>query len=111
MTRPCATLPVAFEGWVFVPFTAFNQAQWSVNDQGAMARNLFIDENNVFNSDAWVSYLAITVHAPTYKDKSFSLNKFGSYTTTPSFVSGVIAETETAKSVPTLMDLPTIQED
>lgn len=111
MTRPCATLPVGFEGWVFVPFTAFNQAQWSVNDQGAMARNLFIDENNVFNSDAWVSYLAITVHAPTYKDKSFSLNKFGSYTTTPSFVSGIIAETETARSVPTLMDLPTIQED
>lgn len=111
MTRPCATLPVGFEGWVFVPFTAFNQAEWSVSGQGAMARNLFVDDNNVFNAESWVSYIAITVHAPTYQGKAFSLNKFGSYTTTPSFVSGVIAETDTAKSVPTLMDLPSIKED
>lgn len=106
MTRPCVTLPVGFEGWVFIPFTAFNQADWSVSGQGAMALNMFVDENKVFNEEAWVSYMAITVHAPTYQNKSFSLNKIGTYTVTPSFVSALVPETETAMSVPTLMELP-----
>lgn len=106
MTRPCVTLPVGFEGWVFVPFTAFNQADWSVTGQGAMPVSLFRDDNNAFAANSWVSYMAVTVHAPSYQDKPFSLNKIGSYKVTPSFVSAVIPETETAKSVPTLMDLP-----
>lgn len=106
MTRPCTTLPVGFEGWVFVPFTAFSQADWSVTSQGAMALSLFRDENNCFTSGSWASYVAITVHAPSYQDKSFSFNKLGSYKVTPSFISACNPETSTAKSVPTLMDLP-----
>lgn len=106
MTRPCATLPVGFEGWVFVPFTAFYQAEWSVSGQGAMPRNLFIDENNTFIDGSWASYVAITVHAPSYQNKSFTFNKLGSYKVTPSFISACNKETATAKSVPTLMDLP-----
>lgn len=105
MTRPCATLPVGFEGWVFIPFTAFYQADWSTSSQGAMLRSLFIDENNTFTSGSWASYVAITVHAPTYQGKSFSFNKLGSYKVTPSFISACNKETSTAKSVPTVMDL------
>ena len=106
MTRPCVTLPVGFEGWVFVPFTAFSQADWSVSDQGAMAASLFLDDENRFNASSWVSYVATTVHAPSYQGQSFSLNKIGSYTMTPSFVSDLIQESDTIKSVPTLMELP-----
>ena len=106
MTRPCVTLPVGFEGWVFVPFTAFSQADWSVSDQGAMAASLFLDDENRFNASSWVSYVATTVHAPSYQGQAFSLNKIGSYTVTPSFVSDLIQESDTIKSVPTLMELP-----
>lgn len=106
MTRPCVTLPVGFEGWVFVPFTAFSQADWSVSGQGAMAASLFLDDENRFNANSWVSYVATTVHAPSYQNQAFSLNKIGSYTVTPSFVSDLIQESDTIKSVPTLMELP-----
>ena len=105
MTRPCVTLPVGFEGWVFVPFTAFAQADWSVSGQGAMMQSLFLDDENRFNANSWVSYVATTVHAPSYQDQAFSLNKIGSYSVTPSFVSDLIQESETIMSVPTLMEL------
>lgn len=88
-----------------MPFTAFSQADWSVSGQGAMAASLFLDDENRFNANSWVSYVATTVHAPSYQDQSFSLNKIGSYTVTPSFVSDLIQESETIKSVPTLMEL------
>ena len=76
MTRPCATLPVGFEGWVFIPFTAFSRAAWSTNGV-----TTFMGENSV------VSYLAITIHAATYLEKSFSVNKFGGFVDMPSFES------------------------
>lgn len=91
MTRPCATLPVGFEGWVFMPFTAFARADWSNNGV-----TNFMGENTV------VSYLAITIHAASYQDKAFSVNSFGGYTTIPSFESVFVKAENT---IPNLLDL------
>ena len=70
-----------------------------------MMQSLFLDDENRFNANSWVSYVATTVHAPSYQDQAFSLNKIGSYSVTPSFVSDLIQESETIMSVPTLMEL------
>lgn len=91
MTRPCATLPVGFEGWVFIPFTAFARAAWSNNGVTE-----FMGEGSM------VSYLAITIHAGTYMDKAFSVNKFGGYTDVPSFVSTYVKAENT---IPGLLEL------
>ncbi len=99
MTRPCATLPVGFEGWVRIPFEAFHQADWSITDHGAYPRDKFLTDNS------YVSYLAITIHAPSYTDKAFTLNKIGSYSTTPHFISALVKPSDTAKSIPMLMGL------
>lgn len=48
-----------------------------------------------------VSYLAVTIHAATYLNKSFSVNKFGGYSTTPSFVSSYVSGT----TIPELLAL------
>lgn len=94
MTRPCATLPVGFEGWVFIPFTAFARADWSNN---GVTQSQFMSEGSV------VSYLAITVHAATYANKSFSVNKFGAYATTPSFETANVSAS--GKTIPELLGL------
>ena len=91
MTRPCATLPVGFEGWVYVPFNAFARADWSQNGVTE-----FMGENSM------VSYLAITMHAATYKDKPFSVNNFGGYTKVPSFESYYVKSENT---IPGLLGL------
>lgn len=88
MTRPCATLPVGFEGWVYIPFTAFSRADWSTNGV-----TVFMGENSM------VSYLAITIHAATYKDKAFSVNNFGGYTKVPSFESYYVKSDNTISSL------------
>ncbi len=94
MTRPVATLPAGFEGWVRVPFTAFNRADWSNN---GVTKDQFMDENST------VTYLAVTLHAATYANLSFTVNKFGGYTTTPQFSSSFIPSD--GKSIPELMQL------
>lgn len=94
MTRPCATLPVGFEGWVFVPFTAFARADWSTN---GVTQSQFMSEGSV------VSYLALTVHAATYANKSFTVNNFGGYSTTPSMETAVISAT--GKTIPEMLGL------
>ena len=99
MTRPTATLTVGFEGWVFVPFSAFERASWSAN---GVTKNQFMDENSV------VTYLAVTVHAATYAEKAFALNQFGAYATVPSFESAYVKPD--ANSIPALLGL-TDQED
>ena len=99
MTRPCVTLPVGFEGWVRIPFTAFNQAQWSVDSAGAFPREYFMTEGSN------VPYLAITVYSGNYTDCPFAVNKFGGYETTPGFVSALIPQSETNKDIPHLMGL------
>lgn len=81
MTRPTVTLPVGFEGWVWVPFTAFNRADWSNN---GVTKNEFMSEGST------VTYLAITILSSAYENKSFSVNKFGAYSTTPSFRSSFV---------------------
>lgn len=88
MTRPCATLPVGFEGWVYVPFSAFARADWSNNGV-----TNFMGENTV------VSYLAITIHAGTYLNKAFSVNKFGGYTKVPSFESTYVKSENTISNL------------
>ena len=101
MTRPCVTLPVGFEGWVRVPFEAFAQAQWSLTDPnyGTFEPELFMKEGS------YVTYLAVTIYSGNYTNKTFALNKIGGYTTTPSFISDLVKESETRKSIKTLMEL------
>lgn len=93
MTRPTATLPVGFEGWIRIPFTAFNRAAWSNN---GVTPEAFMSERS------YVSYLAITIHASTYCDKSFTVNKFGGYNTIPAFRSAFVTDGST---IPELMGL------
>lgn len=94
MTRPTATLPAGFEGWVWIPFTAFSRADWSNN--GVTAAQ-FMDDNSI------VTYLAITIHAMTYQNMPFSVNKFGAYTTTPHYSSPFIDAG--GKTIPELLGL------
>ena len=94
MTRPTATLPAGFEGWVRIPFEAFNRADWSTN---GVTKEYFMDENST------VTYLALTVHAATYANLSFTVNKFGGYATTPQFSSSFIDAG--GKTIPELMGL------
>lgn len=106
MTRPCVTLPVGFEGWVRIPFECFYQADWSVNGQGVMARSLFIDEEGEMAENSYVSYVAITVFSGDYTNKSFSINKVGSYAESPRFNSAFL--NNESKTIPTLMELPAL---
>lgn len=92
MTKPTATLPVGFEGWVRIPFSAFNRADWSNN---GVTKDLFMSEGTT------VTYLAITIHASAYLNMPFSLNKFGAYATTPTWTSPYVS----GSSIPELMDL------
>ncbi len=96
MTRPTATLPVGFEGWVRIPFTAFERAAWSNN---GVTKNEFMCEGSS------VTYLAVSVHAATYMNKSFTVNKFGGYSVTPSFESAFVGADGGVKTIPSLMGL------
>lgn len=96
MTKPTATLPVGFEGWVRIPFTAFERAAWSNN---GVTKASFMAEGTV------VSYLAITVHSSTYLNLPFSLNKFGSYSITPSFISPFVVASPLRKTIIELMEI------
>lgn len=92
MTKPTATLPVGFEGWVRIPFSAFFRADWSNN---GVTKEVFM------TSGTTVSYLAITIHSSSYLNMPFSVNKFGAYATTPTWSSPFV----TGTSIPELMDL------
>ncbi len=96
MTKPTATLPVGFEGWVRIPFDAFFRADWSNN---GVTKDQFMGEGTT------VSYLAVTIHASTYLNMEFSLNKFGTYATDPSFISAFVQPSEDRQTIPALMDL------
>jgi hypothetical protein len=92
MTKPTATLPVGFEGWVRIPYSAFFRADWSNN---GVTKEVFMSEGTT------VSYLAITIHSSSYLNMPFSINKFGAYSTTPTWSSPFV----TGTSIPELMDL------
>ena len=94
MTKPTATLPVGFEGWVRIPFDAFFRADWSNN---GVTKAQFMD------AGTQVTYLAITIHSTTYLNMEFSLNKFGAYSTDPSFMSSFVTPTAQRKSILELM--------
>lgn len=96
MTKPVATLPVGFEGWVRIPFNAFARADWSNN---GVTKAQFMAEGTM------VTYLAITIHSTTYLDMPFSLNKFGAYMVDPSFTSSFVLPNDNRFSIPQLMDL------
>lgn len=72
------------------PFTSFARASWSNNGITEM-----------MGAGSTVSYLAVTIHAAAYLNKSFSVNKFGGYSTTPSFVSSYVSGT----TIPELLAL------
>ncbi len=99
MTRPCITLPAGFEGWVRIPFTAYDQAEWSAAAQGTFNRELFAAEGS------WVQYVCITVNSQDYANKAFSIGKIGTYSTTPYLVSSWFAGDDTHKTIPELMEL------
>lgn len=94
MTRFTCSLPVGFEGWVRIPFSAFARADWSTN---GVTQEQFMGEGST------VSYLAITVHQPTYTQKPFAVNKFGAYGETPKFESVIV--TGHGKSMKDLLKL------
>lgn len=96
MTKPTATLPVGFEGWVRIPFTAFAKADWST---GTVTPAEFMAEGTT------CTYLAITVDARIYSGKEFTVNKFGGYSTSPSFISSFVVPSDDRKSILDLMDL------
>ena len=94
MTRFTCSLPVGFEGWVRIPFSAFARADWSTN---GVTQEQFMGEGST------VSYLAITVHQPTYTQKTIAVNKFGAYGETPKFESVIV--TGHGKSMKDLLKL------
>ncbi len=99
MTRPCITLPAGFEGWVRVPFTAYEQAEWSAASQGTFNKSLFAAEGS------WVQYVCITINSQDYANKEFSVGKIGTYATTPYLVSAWFEGSDTNKTIPELMGL------
>ncbi len=99
MTRPCITLPAGFEGWVRIPFTAYEQADWSKEAHGTFSKDLFAAEGS------WVQYVCITVNSQDYANKAFSINKIGTYSTTPYLVSSWFEGDEIHKTIPELMEL------
>ena len=99
MTRPCITLPAGFEGWVRVPFEAFNQAQWSIDGAGAFPREYFMTEGSN------VPYICITIYSGDYTNHPFAINKIGGYTTTPSFISALVPASDARKDIASLMGL------
>ncbi len=94
MTRPTATLPAGFEGWVRIPFSAFEKAVWST---GAVSKEEFMSEGSV------VSYFAITIEAEKNMNKSFVLNNIGGYATTPKYTSAFVSAV--GYTIPDLMGL------
>ena len=101
MTRPAITLPVGFEGWVRVPFSAFKQAEWSMTDSnyGVFPMEYFMTEGS------YVPYVGLTVYSGNYTNKPFAVNKLGSYTQNPSFVSALVPASDLRKDIKTLMGL------
>ena len=93
MTRPTATLPAGFEGWVRIPFSAFERASWS----SGVSKEEFMGEGSV------VAYLGISVSAASYLNQSFSINNSGAYTTTPQFSSSFVDAG--GKTIPELLGL------
>ncbi len=100
MTRPTATLPAGFEGWVRIPFSAFEKASWST---GAVSKTDFMSEGSV------VAYLAISIEASKNLNKAFTVNYVGAYETTPAFTSSfIVAE---GKTIPELLGMAVGQEE
>ncbi len=98
MTRPCVTLPVGFEGWVRIPYSAFAQAEWDA-DAGAVQPSDFMTEGTT------LTYIGITIYSGDYTGKAFSINKLGTYSTTPSFTSALVPASSERKNIATLMGL------
>ena len=99
MTRPCVTLPVGFEGWVRIPYSAFAQAEWDAAGFGAVANEDFM------SAGTRLTYIGITVYSGDYTGKAFAVNKLGTYNTTPSFISALVPMSDTMKNIPALMGL------
>ena len=93
MSRPTATLPAGFEGWVRIPFSAFERASWS----SGVSKEEFMSEGSV------VSYFGITISAASYLNQSFSINNIGAYSTTPQFSSSFVDAG--GKTIPELLGL------
>ena len=102
LTKATATmgpicLPVGFEGWVRVPFSAYHKADWS---EGGFPVAEFMKEGTI------VSYLAVTVQAQEFANKTFSVNLFGAYATVPSFASALVQPDNT---IAELMELDQLE--
>ncbi|MDE7454390.1 MAG: hypothetical protein K2M64_01005, partial [Clostridia bacterium] len=102
MTRPTATLPAHFEGWVRIPYDCFNRADWSTGDPKAMF------ENGVGKADTFIVYLGLSYDTHTFPiNQPFVINNFGTYTTTPMFDSALVSNP--TMTIPALMqNLPAL---
>lgn len=100
MTRPTVSLPVGFEGWVFVPFTAFDRASWS---------NAGVTDETFMGENSYVSFVAFSVEAAKNLNASFSVNSVGAYYETPKFESAFV--NANGKSIPELMGLNAQEEN
>ena len=96
MTKPTVNLPVGFEGWVRVPFEAFSRADWSNNG---------VTEQDFMKDGTIVSYLAVTIHSPSFTNMPFSLNKIGAYSTVPEMITPYVPATTERKSILDLMEI------
>lgn len=94
MTKPTINLPVGFEGWIRIPFSAFRQAEWSMAEDGVVEVTPSVD--------GIITYLCVTIFSTNYTNMPFSINMLGTYDTTPSFVSSYVTS---ANSIPALMGL------
>lgn len=108
MTRPTATLPAHFEGWVRIPFECFNRASWSKGD------HKFMFNNGVAKADTFISYFAISYDTHTFPiNQPFVVNNFGTYSTTPLFNSVLV--NNPTMTIPALMNnlpaLPQVNEE
>lgn len=99
MTRPLVTLPAGFEGWVRIPFEAFKQAEWSVDQKGAFPHEYFMTEG------CYVNEIGISIFLNDFVNQPISINKIGTYLTTPTFVSPLVPATDEHKDILGLMGL------
>jgi len=108
MTRPTASLPAHFEGWIRLPYACFNRADWSAGNISAMF------DNGVAKADTFIAYVGVSYDTHTFPiNQPFVINNFGTYDTTPLFNSVLV--NNPTMTIPALMNnlpaLPQVNEE
>lgn len=108
MTRPTASLPAHFEGWIRLPYACFNRADWSAGNISAMF------DNGVAKADTFIAYVGVSYSTRDFPiNQPFVINNFGTYDTTPLFNSVLV--NNPTMTIPALMNnlpaLPQVNEE